>query len=1247
MKSSTARTLIFVYASLLASSQPVFAHASPASGQDAARAVAPAPDVAQELSSLLLDLSYPPSYAVDALTSRGIDAIERHPASPLTADLVARVLGLAAAPHASPKIWSRLQGLLDQKDLHGLTRLALRSALARRLVVQNKVAEANRRSPRDEYLRAALAIGPFGDAFGDGYGVTESPEYEKPDLAKTMKGRFGHPVRWRAIHARPTSTQLELAPPGLGPQARGTHYALVQIESASTRPAWMQITCTGSFESWWNGERLLAMHRGIDRGPTRQFAPLLLRKGWNALLFKCASSNVSAFAARLVDEQGDALLGESVRIESDATVHEVAPLPAEDIAPPGAFEDGVAWLTSQRTRSDDASVLAALGNLTARQGFGDAGLAMAKDAFESSPDDPRLRVALMATWRMARHVPTDINRSALRTLMRGYDAQNSQAHAWLFFAYVDQAFADDEKEAAIRALDSRLDASPDEVVTLDRKWRLLRSLRWNGDAHRVLEKLASLAPQPHTYLRALADAIDRAGAPRRALTYLDKALARRPGDISLIQKGLALAKKSGQPDRVDRFLAQRWSRDPESRDARRARAAIAVERRQYAKALQILESVQKETPDDADLLERMTDVAYRAGDDAKAAEWAERCLTVRPERHDLRHRLARMRGEARFPELAPWRLDVASAISSFEEDDSDRSSPTTLVLDQMVVRVYADGSQMEETHVLRRVNDRRGVEESESADAAAAADELIALRTITPDGRSWSPHRVSDSFSMPRLAPGVFIEEHYRNTKSAPGLSPIDFVRFFFRGVGKPYRYSRLVVVLPKEHTFGRFIYRNFPTEAVQTQDLGDLRAFVFLRENQPPITQETAMPGVEEIAPWVTLGRDADIAPAIRSWRTQFEALTVPYAEIREKSAELCRGKKTDIDRARAIHDFVHAHTPDASQRTGSPQPVSVLLKAEGPRFWLELALLSAADIAWTPAVIRPYSRAFDPEPDPALRGWDRWPARGALVKPRDAEPYWLILGATRWQPFGALPSHFGNVPTDGCPYLLLEGDVGRPGVFDGPSLSELGDFKVRARVKLREDDAIVEAEIYMPGNTGLGIKERIRTMPEDQRRLAGQQLASLFFRGTMQYQKVTWLGLEDRGSGLRMRYQMLKRQAMRKRGNNRVLAAIIPPRGYTRIFGGRDRRQHPFVFRGLIVDDWEVRIDPGASQFLEVPKGKLVQHEIMTWASSFERDGNELVIRRRAILRPGRIAPEDYQSFLRLCREVDSAESLPISLR
>ncbi|MDP6423509.1 MAG: hypothetical protein QGG14_02110 [Planctomycetota bacterium] len=1199
----------------------------------------------ETIARTVLDASYPADFDHEALFRRIDKALGDIATSPLAAVLAGRWVALAMRAESPPSVWKQITGRIETKGLHGLARHALRAALTQRLLDGGDRQASDRLSPRGEYVRHALAIGPFGDEGGLFHGVGYPPEREVAALAATWRGRFSNET-WRLVERRPTSSRLDLSPDRGAERSQGCHYGLVQVKSPAQQPAWLQVYCAGSYEAWWNGKRVSSVNRFTHRQPMTLFWPVTLRPGWNSYLLKTTSSNVSTFSLRIVDAKGNALSGveNGLEVESKKHIHAIAPAKEAEVTVP-AFQLAEDWIRSHRkTERNKPAVMALLANLEARQTRTDVALALARKALAAGGKDPTVRAACLETVRVARHVPSDLLRTELRRII---EQTGETEHRHLFLARVDRLFADDKREDALRALDARLGKHPNEVPTLNKKYDLLRRMRWSGDARRALERLVTLAPRHARYVLALARLEDQEGNPAQALARVDAALAESPLRRDLLVRASSLARKLGKRERHSTLVQEIHKADPKSPAAVRALSSFFEGAGDFKKAASELAPLAEKQPEDAGLAKRLGGLWWLAGKKDEALAEYRRSLASRPEQHVLRSWVLRSAGGSEFAECKRFQLDAMAAVAAYTKRPEDDAAPVTLALDQMIIRVYDDGSQMEETHVLKRINDRRGIEASEQADAAADADELLELRTILPDGSWFAPHRVDDNFSMPRLAPGVFVEERYRTYKSSAGASPIDFVRFYFRGLDRPFRFTRLVVIMPKsarfkDARFGDFVLRNFSKSHVTEHDLGDLTAWEFKRENMPKLGSEAGMPALEELAPWVTYGRAPGMAAFVRAQKYGFAHYTHPYLEVRQKAEQLVAGLTGDVAKARAIHEFCHSHTPDNSRRPGSPYPVSVLLKQEGDRFMLQLALLRAAGIRWMPAVIHPIPPEAERDNEPFLNPGAYFGLRGARVHPKNGAHFWIVQRTPRHYPFARLPaanSLNGN-PTAGCPYLLLEGETGVPGRLAGQEPTELADARVRGRLTVHDDRATMDARITFPDARGFTLKEFVASMNANRRQLVGRQIASSLFRGfTLRSVKV--LDLDKKSQPLTLLLRLDHPRFVRRSGQTLLLPPVLQPSMLTRRFGGRGDRNHSLDWTQWAVTDWEVVIDPGKLRFAELPKGLFVRKSIFDYGLSYGRIGNLLRVRRVSILRPGRITPGTYKAFLDHCQAIDNAES------
>lgn len=1145
-----------------------------------------------------------------------------------------------------------LQKLQEEGRLSGLGGLQARALLAGWHRQNGRFDKAKALRKGDGWLRKGLAIGPFGDEGSTYYGVSYGPEQGRFDLQTEQAGRYGK-VGWRKIKIPLTKTQLDAGQDLPSTKKDGCHYVLIQIQSPQSQKAWVDTICSGSYELFWNQSRVARVRRGIDWEGVRSFRPILLRKGWNQLLVKTTNTRVRTIALRLLDTKGKAIPG--LKLEDEKLLHPMAePVPQTlEMPPPLSLgenfamrrEDGKWMLESGQQPSP--TLLAYMGYWRAGQGQPDQGISMCREALARDGKSPSIRAAHLDCLRLARHIPMDMRRLEIRRAIKAAGSLDEK-HAWFMTQKVNRLYQDDKREEALRLVKAQQAKDPKKFELIALEYSVLRNWGWREEAERALDRLIALRPQSSRLLLDKASRIEKRGDVARARKMVDAALAAHPGEQGLLNRATRLARLMGDYKARADLLKRSYREQPDSRSALESMAWLAEDQGQFDESARLLREAAKKAPGVASLQEYIGDALYLAGDKKAAKAAYEKSLAAKPSDHALRRWIARQDGlEDEFTEAQPFRIDGMKVAMGYKGRPSDKVNKSTLLIDQMILRVNKDGSMIEETHQLRRINDRAGVEAHEEARAAAAAEQVLLVRTIHADGTTYVPHLVSNSFSMPNLEPGSFVEERYRNFKSASGAQPIDFLTFTFRSTDEPFLFSQFVVLMPKEQKLGKWVMRNFPKEDLEKKDMGDQVAWIFTKRNMPRLVKERQMPPAEELNPWVTFGRPYPMPPFVRAMKAAYEVMSHPFLEIREKTESVTKGLSSDLDKCHAIHDFVHSWTPDTAIRRGSPQAISVLLKKEGDRFGLQLAMLRAAGIDFTPALIWPqrpelqttYLAPFD---NPGV-----YQQRAALVHPKGAKSYWILQGSFRYWPMGKLPPVLGTSPTAGCPYILLEGDTGYPGILPGPAPTETGSLAVHGKLHFEGTKAVLEATVQFRGPTAYILKENLNTRTSNIRKqFAEQQVARGQFPG-FRVTSSRYIDLDKKGLPFAIEYKLERPNAVRKRGDELFLLPILPPNMMTRRLGGRAERVQDFVVKVYQVSDWDLVIDPGSYAFGEIPKGLLMRKYLFDYGLSYAREGRNLHIRRLSLVHPVRIHPASYPDFLEHCRRIDDAEASPIPLR
>ena len=157
-------------------------------------------------------------------------------------------------------------------------------------------------SPEALSNRKWWLIGPFPYEDHRGFFHSYGPE-QTFDPEAHYSGAFGE-VSWKWAESQDYIVSWR------GRQSMGIYYAFANVYSPSEREGQIFTAFADSLAAWWNGQKLLNIHRhpkwSLLRDPWAERAPIHLKKGWNQVLLKIGPSLMvqTAFTFRIVDRQG-------------------------------------------------------------------------------------------------------------------------------------------------------------------------------------------------------------------------------------------------------------------------------------------------------------------------------------------------------------------------------------------------------------------------------------------------------------------------------------------------------------------------------------------------------------------------------------------------------------------------------------------------------------------------------------------------------------------------------------------------------------------------------------------------------------------------------------------------------------------------------------------------------------------------------------------------------------------------------
>ncbi len=1170
----------------------------------------------------------------DAQALALIGLARQHAGNP-AATILVRAVGERIEDLRAPQaVADALAPLLARGDVHGLCAADAGRVRAAVLERANRHGEADALRAGTDHAQQMLVFGPFGDD-GDNYlGVAFPPEFGL-DARAALPGRYGQVTpRVASRAARAEYGTIRLRDPRTLRQ--GCYYALHQVASDTARACYVELYTPGSFEVFVNGEPT-ARHDGFAASSWfLHWLPVRLRAGHNHVLVKTALNGFDEIALRYVDGAGRPV---PVRATAPDRIEPCAPARADDPELPGPFTTPLLALAraAQAGAGEAARALHLAASLLAseqRENSAALGHLLALDAMGPGATDDAL--AMAAALEAAEALPEEVRRSRARALLEPLFPELAD-HTWARLQRATYLADEDKVEDAIRLLLPTVAAGTADGATFARLHELYTRLEFAAEAARLRTAWRAVASGDSRPALAEAHERQRAGDHRGALAVLQGARS-VAGDREVSRRAMFLAAELGDRAAALAAHAELHGAEPRGLQALLDLAELTERGDDRQGATSAWQALAAHPEASASLITRAGRALLALGEEAAGRAALTASLELDLAQHDVRRLLAHLDGaEPDASALARFRRDGNAIVAGYQPGAQDKDAPSTLLLDQMLVEIFADGSRVEETHQVRRINDLAGVERHQQANEAARASDVLHLHTRATDGLTYVPNRVDRSFAMPRLEPGAVVDGAWRNYQRAPGADPWRGPDFHFQSVDEPYVLSELVVVLPASHP-GTFRVRNFTGEPEVIRLEDGRSAHVFVRKDQPRLTPEKFAPAVEEIVPVVAFGTDRSPGARARRARDHLAFRTRSSPLVTAKALELTASVDGHAAKAAAIHRFVHSEIPTSQ---GSSDPTSVLVRRQGARFWLEVALLREAGVPLRFAAVAPQADALDRSAPSLFTGDEQHTLDAVRIEPSDGPPVWIFADSPRYWPLGRIPSE-----RLGAAALLL--DVGTWQAVRIPGGDPAADEGIAVRGTLTldaEGNASCSMVLTFRGVDGFGAADQLRDRDANVRQLAARQVAGQVFPG-WRPQDVQ-LDLEPAGQPLLARGKLTKARATSAAGDASLLDLPLPKGNWFARFGDRAERSQPLALSMLTAASVEVAIDAGpALRIAELPADVHVEHPLLDYALTFARDGARIVVRREYLQRPGRLPAAQFGEWLGLLRTLDLAEDTKLRL-
>ncbi|MBL8754617.1 MAG: hypothetical protein JNK15_15035 [Planctomycetes bacterium] len=1123
----------------------------------AAAAPLRAQDDAAPLARAFVQAQAPASDDPDRVARDLVTAALQHPRSPIAGFLVAEAGRLVGSLQDPGALATLLSGS-DEPRRHGLCaqELAiLRWRLARAM------GQAPGRFPTFGHARELLACGPFGDA-GDAFvGVALAPELDFPTAGSELPGRFGK-ATCQVATGRGDNRAIDLATPPRW--AQGCHYGRWCVIAEAEADGFLEIEHDGDQQVFVDGVEVLRLERWQRTASFRQFVGVRLPAGGHEVVVKAATNGRTWVAMRFVDAEGHALAG--------VRPHGTGALPpgARATRTEATFVTGetmLARLAAAAGASDELRIAAVLAAL--REGNGDRALDLA-GPLRATP--PAAGATALAWARVLRQLalPDERKKAEARKLEEGAIAGLPPDHHTARLAQAALQEEQDRREDALLLLAAHPAPGPE---TFARRCDLLRTLKFSGQLTATLRAWTVACPRDSRPWAQLATEAQATRATALLFELRQKSLALRPDQAALAQTtfrdALALRRFDDAAKLLD--LAAPEFGDPLGLPRARLELELARARGDQAGIAVARERIAQHPAADGDVLRDLAAQWHADGNAASARaavdEIGERGLG-KPA--DAAFSQALGGSPPPIAELLACRHDGKALAAAFTAGERERGASTTLLVDQKIVVLAADGGATIETHQLRRINDQAGVEGFGEKLGLGRVDEVLLVRTLATDGSEAIPSRVDGDYSLQKLEPGAFVEWRYREHLATPNAGELAHEPFVFGSESEPTALAEFVVVLPTGR--GELRTRGLG-EPTRTDKLADGRTVAtFARRDLPALPKEQFLPSLLDLLPVAEVGEDSQPWPELRNQRVQLGRRTRLVQDLRDAAMEAVGTATAPRAQAEAIWAYCQEQVEDGN----ADSALETLLRKKGSRFLLAVALLRAAGLQVVPFGCPAEATELGGGTSSLFADVAAVHLPGAALLLPDGTRLAMFVDTPRHWPLGQVPASRSRQKA-----VLAFDDRFEPWVLPA-SAGHAQGITVRGTATLRGKDLVLAATAELGDVPGFALAERFRQMKESIQKQAARQIAQQLFAGF----RVEEARIDTpKGSPLRI-VATVKRSGVQRNGDRHVVPLPLPQQKYVSTFGDRAERTMPWHLPTDLATDWSIEFDPGADlRLVQVP--------------------------------------------------------------
>jgi len=735
------------------------------------------------------------------------------------------------------------------------------------------------------------------------------------------------------------------------PREEALAYALTFVSAEKEEEAALRFGSDDGFRVWVNG--VLVTSGDVRRRLhfDQNVVGIRLRKGWNSILFKVTQATDDwELQARLTRPDGSPLGGVVEGFPDDASLGQLSqptavtsqsttpisqsttPTPQSSATPSTtaavSCADGIEMLLrgcAQKSPAD-ARTQYLLGMVLMEKHAHDANEHPDTEAFRRAiqldASAPLYHLVLARSQEREATIAAQKDENAWRQATEKASSLGSPLADFQLARYYKETF--NNLETARKHLERALAKSPSFEDAISFRGELDAAKDFPRARERAEEETWALPQKTVRVSYRHANALLSKGLTAEAEKLLREILKRNAFNSAARDRLLRLLQGEDRIDEALELIRAGSQLEPLDISWPSRAAQLEESRDHFEDAVGAIDQALKIRPEDHGLHEKRGKLLLRMGrkDDALAA--LDRALLLQPNLPQIREYVEFLRAtKSTFED--DFRRDVSARIREALEkkEANEKGDPARVLLDLTAINVNRDGTTKEFNQTVVKILNDRGIRRYNNYSTHYADGEQVLefkrARVFHPDGttleaklsrfgegRSGNGDFRGASVDLPPLSAGDVVEiefvredivqsffgDYFGHREVFQESVPIEekVLSIRVRDDRKIFFHKKNVDLSPKEE-------RDGATGTV---------TYTWIQKDIPKIEEEPAMPDAQEVSPVLEVSTFENW-DAFNKWywnlvRKQFEV----SPEITKKVQELTSGADTDVERIRAIYDFV-----------------------------------------------------------------------------------------------------------------------------------------------------------------------------------------------------------------------------------------------------------------------------------------------------------------------------------------------------